>query len=526
MSDPHTHFRADPADREQLLLYKRWLFSRCFLDAKPGERVAYLDGVRKHPAQQRIHFGEDWKRHDQFDWIFAGQRSGKSVCAAGEGVFTLGLPRTRSWIVAPTYKLCEAVFRYIWEYAVQQECFGRNTIKKKEWSHDKRYIETDWGSWIECRSADNPNALVAEQLDLLIEDEAARVSGKLFSRQLVQRLANRRGRYMGITSPMGRNWFYRRWVDADGEEFRAKGHRALRFSIRDNPYIDEDWIEEQRALMSPEEFLQEFEGIAQSYSGMVWPEFSELEYPQGHVFDPNWIKGRGSQYRGIDVGFRSPAGCVWARIFPEGTKVGPITTLDGDVFITQEYEETATSHEEHAQAISAQTAGAVIRTFISPDSKRRGGIRKGSQDNAWGAYRENGIYGALANDDVGAGLSRVGAYIRSTLEDAPSHPRLFVSKACPKLMRRISEYIYEDLAHNPQDKDQPERPLKRDDHLPDALRYLLVSRPRFVRQELVRDDDIERYGYQNTVHARLHQPQNPNVRGLGGVATVPYPGGR
>ena len=62
---------------------------------------------------------------------------------------------------------------------------------------------------VEGRSADNPNSLLGEGLDWLIVDEAARLREELWEQHLSQRLVDRDGWALLISTPRGPGWFYR-----------------------------------------------------------------------------------------------------------------------------------------------------------------------------------------------------------------------------------------------------------------------------------------------------------------------------
>lgn len=108
-------------------------------------------------------------------------------------------------------------------------------------------------------------------------------------------------------------------------------------------------------------------------------------------------------------------------------------------------------------------------------------------------YEEQGIDLDRANNDITAGINRVGEYLRVD----PNHihpitgemgsPRLFISQRCPNLMRELSEYIWRKPVSG--NDAQKEEPKKVNDHSCDALRYGIMTRPSpFSKEE---DSDIK-----------------------------------
>jgi hypothetical protein len=87
------------------------------------------------------------------------------------------------------------------------------------------------------------------------------------------------------------------------------------------------------------------------------------------------------------------------------------------------------------------------------------------------AYGQEGLYFALGNNDVIAGISRV--YQRF------QNKQLFITKDCPKTVWEHTRYRWQSYANKKTEiKNNPkEAPMKKNDHACDALRYGVVSRP-------------------------------------------------
>ena len=66
-------------------------------------------------------------------------------------------------------------------------------------------------------------------------------------------LADRQGRALFISTPKGRNWFWRLWQHADDAEWQA-----WRFTSYDNPYIKASEIDAARRSLPESVFQQEF----------------------------------------------------------------------------------------------------------------------------------------------------------------------------------------------------------------------------------------------------------------------------
>lgn len=136
------------------------------------------------------------------------------------------------------------------------------------------------GSMVECKSADDPKALLGEELDLLIVDEASRVKEVAWVESLRPTLASRKGKAVFISTPKGKNWFYQlylRGLKKDGI------YESWKLPSRENPYLDPEEIE-QAKKDAPLTFQQEWEAEFIEDAGQVFRKIRENAI--GHFEDP------------------------------------------------------------------------------------------------------------------------------------------------------------------------------------------------------------------------------------------------
>ena len=136
------------------------------VDTKFKDNWFNFMGYKPHTGQHKLHFPE--KDKARFTVAVCGRRWGKSLSASMEASAILAKENTRVWVVAPTYDLSEKIFREIWHHMVVNK--GMQTRRA---SFKEQFIEFEWGSVLEGKSADRPDSLVGESLDLLIIDECA-----------------------------------------------------------------------------------------------------------------------------------------------------------------------------------------------------------------------------------------------------------------------------------------------------------------------------------------------------------------
>jgi len=210
-----------------------------------------------HPGQKAV-----YKSSARFKILAAGRRWGKTrlgvnVCleAASQG--------KRAWWVSPSYKTSEVGWRPLRRIA--------SKVGAKVRLADKT-IELGQGS-ISVRSADNPDSLRGEGLDLVVIDECAFIKEDAWTEALRPALADRLGKAIFITTPKGRNWFWRLWQL--GSTGQNPDYQSWQFTSYDNPYIKASEIDAAKTTLPEMVFRQEFMAEFIEDSGAVFRRIME-----------------------------------------------------------------------------------------------------------------------------------------------------------------------------------------------------------------------------------------------------------
>lgn len=211
-------------------------------------------GYEPHEGQALVHRSRAKRRV-----LACGSRWGKSVCAAMEAVAAAMEPRKRSmtWIVAPTMDLSDKVFREV--VLVVAERLKHRIIDLKV--HDKRLMLRNLAggvSEVRGKTADNPVSLLGEGLDFLIVDEAARLKPAIWSSYLAQRLIDKDGSALLISTPKGKGWFYEMW--RRGQPGGDRDYESWNAPSWQNPHLKSELIEAERERLPEAVFQQELEG--------------------------------------------------------------------------------------------------------------------------------------------------------------------------------------------------------------------------------------------------------------------------
>lgn len=174
---------------------------------------------------------------------------------------------------------------------------------------DVRRIGLPGGGEITVKSADAPNSLLGEGLDLAVLDEAAYLDAEVWERVLRPTLSDRRGRALLISTPNGFDpLFHRAWQR--GQDGMA-GWASWRFPTWDSPLIAAEEIEEARATLPSSIFAQEYGAEFVAMAGAVFRNVRDAATaaPQaraiaghGYVIGVDWAgAGRDGDYTAFAV---------------------------------------------------------------------------------------------------------------------------------------------------------------------------------------------------------------------------------
>lgn len=237
--------------------------------------------VRPHKGQALVH--NDPAR---FKVLACGRRWGKTRLGVNECI-QVAAAGGRAWWVAPTYRMTEVGWRPLRQLATRlgwQVRLG-----------DRQVLVPNGGE-VSIRSADNYDTLRGEGLDYVVLDECAFIAEAAWTEALRPALSDRLGRAMFISTPAGRNWFWRYWEL--GQDMSQNEWRSWRFPTSANPFIRPSEIEAARQTMPERTFLQEYMAEFLEDGGGVFRKVS-----MAAVLEPQSEPVDGHQYvMGVDWG--------------------------------------------------------------------------------------------------------------------------------------------------------------------------------------------------------------------------------
>ena len=257
----------------------------------------------------------------------------------------------------------------------------------------------------------------------------------------------------------GAHWVKKRYVHPSepNESFTGNDGLTRKFipaRLDDNPYLSKDGRYEQMLKALPDvQRKQLLEGDWDITEGAAFTEFDT----EIHVIPPFEIPIGWERVKGIDYGYASESSCIWGCVDP----------TDGTLIIYREL---------YRKGLTGEDLAVMITNMELEDPFSVQGVL----DTA--AWNRTGTTGPT----VGETLQRAGHKLRRAdknriqgkiqiheyLRVQPSgRPKIQIFTSCPNLIRELQSI--------PLDKSNPEDVATHaPDHAYDALRYLIMSRPK------------------------------------------------
>tara|TARA_R110000744_G_scaffold332547_1_gene437994 strand:+ start:1878 stop:3191 length:1314 start_codon:yes stop_codon:yes gene_type:complete len=408
-------------------------------------------GYEPHNGQLALHY--PIKDKARFQVIVCGRRFGKTWASAMEATYVASQPDKRIWLVGMSYRKARLIFREIWQRMVIGHSEDIDKASEKD-----MYIRFKWGTIVEGMSADNPDSLVGEGVDLLVIDEVAKMNKKIWDMYLSPTVAGRKGKVIFITTPEGRNWVYD--LFKLGEEDPLWDSHTSPSWINQYEFpegLSDPAIIERKRNMSKELFAQEFGAEFSVFEGKVWDFHRDLDVGE-FPYDPNL-----PTYCTIDFGYRMPA-VIFCQTYWEN-EVEHIRIFD--CILHKKDIKT----EDLIKRI--KTKGYPVMSFYGDPAGANVQGQSGAGDME--IFRRSGIKVISTRDRMSRNIVASVAYTRGFFESASGIRRIHVDSRCKDVIEDFEEYRYPESEDG---KAIKEEPLKDGyhDHGNDAFRYFIINR--------------------------------------------------
>lgn len=415
------------------------------------------------PYQRELHYDPH-----RFRTVVAGRRVGKTTFAVNE-LERLAITRrlrARYWYVAPYYHQAKTI---AWEMLLK---YVPKALWAKKPNETELSVSLITGDKIELKGADNPQSLEGTGLGGLVVDEIQAIPKwrTLWQNTLRPMLSDHESPAIFIGRPAGFNHFHTLaktgdhqgaiegdWIeegrlDSDFTTYRFETEQNCR--EHNGGYIPHEEIEAARRQLTPEAFDQEYRARFTKYTGLVYKDFDRGT----HVRD---LRNFNVVYwlRGLDRGFTNPTAVPIIAV-----------NADGDWYQTHELYQPGLTNPALSQALNGLSDEAGLQPvrddcpyeLCTMDSSSAGDIAE---------LNDLGHDFIPVRKEAGEGQIN---YVRWKIQKfaerlrvrASGTPRFFVHPRCTNTIREFESYAWPEQI---EDKNQPENPIKLNDHMMDAL---------------------------------------------------------
>jgi phage terminase large subunit-like protein len=437
-----------------------------------------LLGYQPHAKQWSFHLpsGPTNLKGDAVDpgWpparlFLGGNRSGKTTATMVDSIIQAvdddfvpsHLKAVKRWpapfycrVVIPdlTSTLEGVVLQKIREWCPRSQLLGGGF--ERAWDKMQRLLRFRNGSWIQFFSNDQDlDKFGGAALHRVVYDEEPRAD---IRRECLMRLIDYAGEELyGMTPLHGMSWVYDEFFAPwEAHELDEDSVRIVVVDMDDNPHLDRPTMRRVLAGLTPEEREARKSGRFVSFAGLIYPEWRE-----GRFLRPSLeaIPDGAEVFCGIDPGYRFLCVVLWCYLTP-----------DDDLVV---FDEVAMPRSLVSQVVTEiklrnQRWQITPRWYVIDPAARNKNTQTGRSEQQ--EFADFGIYTIPGQNAVTAGINRV--------RERLLNDRLHISSSCTELRAEFPKYRWVMDRHKTENS-PPEKPVKRDDHALDCLRYIVMQRP-------------------------------------------------
>ena len=248
-------------------------------------------------------------------------------------------------------------------------------------------------------------------------------------------------------NPSSPNHIIKQWIDKG--EAGDKNYYGLHFTLDDNPYLTDDYIDRIRSSLSGLFYKRNYLGLWCLAEGAIFDFFDR----QIHVVKK---PPRAAEYwiAGIDYGLNNPFACVLI-----GVCTGKYTQEDKILWVEDEY---FWDHKVQSRQKTVSELARDVANFLEPYNVSHIYIDPSALPIKLDLKKLR-LHTIDANNNVLDGIAMLSSEI--------SKGNVVIVDKCKNLIREIEGYVWDASAAKKGD----DEPLKKDDHAIDALRYAISS---------------------------------------------------
>lgn len=434
---------------------------------------AYVCTYQPMPHQAAFH-----KDPHQHKLYAGGFGSAKTYTCGMEFICTvLQIPNSAGLIGAATWgQASDTCLKFVTDN-IPEGLVARSNQDKVNW-----FIDLINGSRISAKALDKEGKIRSANLSIIWVEEASEVDWSVVA-YIKARLRNKCAFFKGknrlkmlLSSNPDVGWLNTEWLMKSSEIYyhgNVEDHYNVRPEDKDpstvthisatsaNTYLPPDY-EANLARNKEKWWINRYlKGSFKYTEGLVYPNFTEW------FCEPFEIPAHWRRITGTDFGRRDPTAHV----------VGALDPIKKVIYIYNEVEEPLDDKPLDYIVKKIKEADNFPEYLLAYPNQAdpRGRNRDQVSGQSWfDAYREKGIIFVPAQGCEGDSLAPT---IQKIFNYA-TNGRLKIFNTCRKIYTELSKYKYPERNLG-DDKNQGEKPLDKNNHLPDALRYALAPFPQF-----------------------------------------------
>lgn len=300
-----------------------------------------------------------------------------------------------------------------------------------------------------------------------------------------------------MTPIFGITWTYSALWQKRGEEvapnvYKGEDFECCTVDISENPAMGPKDVALALEDLSEEEKAARKEGRFIALHGLIYSDYKQsLHRVPDRPLPPNV-----NIVVGIDPGIRNRTAVVWIYL----------THDDKMVVFKEGYYQDMTIKQvcDEIQKTNAEFDISPLYYVIDPAARNKN-HQTGRSDQM--EYADHGVVTIAGQNSVTAGINRIKERFQSE--------RIFVFESCVHLDNELQMYRWKQPPKSGEDSRQA--PVKKDDHLVDALRYAVMSRPYLPEYEQHSDETQLQRAMREDQEA-FSRPDEVNIGQFGGVA--------
>jgi phage terminase large subunit len=421
------------------------------------------------PKQEHFLWHIECNDNAKFIWYCGGFGSGKSFIGSQATIRQAMMnPNGRTLVARQTMVDLKATTMKTFFEVIDARLIAK-------WNKTESLLTLINGHEIYFWGLDNIEKLKSLEIGFFWIDEVNEVAELTFN-VLKGRLRNKKHLYRkGIltSNSEGKNWTYKQFVLGKGikTEQDLSKYWVIKAPSNENTNLPEDYLDVLNSYTG-DLFERYVNASWNVFEGQIFPDF----HKEIHVIPPFAIPESWKRVGGIDHGERSPSTFVWAAISPSG-----------NIYIYREYSLAGEGVDIHVKNIHELNKGDRLDYIVIDPSVKS--VRGTSGKKIDAEYKEEWIKRfdmvmplRYANNDVNAGISRLHKYFRidplrlHPITKKKGSPRLFYFNTCPQAAEDTENYKWKKISPT-SENDPEEKPRKKDDHVLDPIRYIVMSRP-------------------------------------------------